>query len=152
MGFLEAVVPQHRERVERYVGECLAKKNGHSIEFQITRPNGEVRVLFCKLEVSLDEAGLPIRLFGACQDITEARRAQHEDLTRKKLESVGVLAGGIAHDFNNLLGGVLAQAELALEECDAGESPREELIAIRAGAIRGAEIVRQLMMYAGRES
>jgi signal transduction histidine kinase/ligand-binding sensor domain-containing protein/CheY-like chemotaxis protein len=152
MGFLEAVVPQHRERVERYVGECLSKKNGQAIEFQITRPNGDVRVLFCKSEVSIDEAGLPIRLFGACQDITEARRAQHEDLARKKLESVGVLAGGIAHDFNNLLGGVLAQAELALEECDAGESPREELMAIRAGAIRGAEIVRQLMMYAGRES
>jgi signal transduction histidine kinase/ligand-binding sensor domain-containing protein/CheY-like chemotaxis protein len=150
-GFLQAVVPECRERVEQYVNECLAKKRGSSIEFQITRPNGDVRIVACKCQVSLDEEGMPARLFGACQDVTDSRRAQQEDLARKKLESVGVLAGGIAHDFNNLLGGVLAQAEMALEDYEAGGSPKEELKAIRAVAIRGSEIVRQLMMYAGKE-
>jgi signal transduction histidine kinase/ligand-binding sensor domain-containing protein/CheY-like chemotaxis protein len=150
-GFLQAVVPECREHVEQYVSECLAKKTGSSIEFQITRPDGGVRIVACKCEVSLNEEGLPARLFGACQDVTDSRRAQQEDLARKKLESVGVLAGGIAHDFNNLLGGVLAQAEVALEQCAAGGSPKEELKAIRAVAIRGSEIVRQLMMYSGKE-
>jgi CheY-like chemotaxis protein len=65
---------------------------------------------------------------------------------------VGTLAGGIAHDFNNLLGGVMAQAELALEEYQSGSSPEEELKRIRDGAIRGSEIVRQLMVYAGKET
>jgi nitrogen-specific signal transduction histidine kinase len=102
--------------------------------------------------VSLDEEGLPTRLFGACQDITDSRRAQQDDFARKKLESVGTLAGGIAHDFNNLLGGVLAQAELALAERASGSYPEDELTAIRNVAIRGSEIVRQLMMYAGKES
>jgi signal transduction histidine kinase/ActR/RegA family two-component response regulator len=85
-------------------------------------------------------------------DITDARRAQEEEFARQKLESIGTLANGIAHDFNNLLGGVLAQAELALEEYQAGSSPEEELKRIRDGAIRGSEIVRQLMIYAGRGS
>jgi hypothetical protein len=40
--------------------------------------------------------------------------------------------------FNNLLGGVLAQAELALEEYQSGSSPEEELKRIRDGAIRAA--------------
>jgi CheY-like chemotaxis protein/two-component sensor histidine kinase len=65
---------------------------------------------------------------------------------------VGILAGGIAHDFNNLLGGVLAQADLALGESVSGSYPEEELRAIRNVAIRGSEIVRQLMIYAGKES
>jgi CheY-like chemotaxis protein/two-component sensor histidine kinase len=65
---------------------------------------------------------------------------------------VGTLAGGIAHDFNNLLGGVLAQAELALGELAAGLHPEEELKSIRNVAIRGSEIVRQLMIYAGKEN
>jgi CheY-like chemotaxis protein/two-component sensor histidine kinase len=65
---------------------------------------------------------------------------------------VGTLAGGIAHDFNNLLGGVLAEAELALEELATGSRPEEELNLIRKMAIRGSEIVRELMIYAGKES
>ena len=85
-------------------------------------------------------------------DITERKRAQEEAFASQKLESMGTLASGIAHDFNNLLGGVLAQAELALEEYQSGSSPEEELKRIRDGAIRGSEIVRQLMIYAGKES
>jgi two-component system, cell cycle sensor histidine kinase and response regulator CckA len=68
------------------------------------------------------------------------------------LESVGTLASGIADDFNNLLGGVLAQSELAIEELAAGAHPEEELRKIRTAAIRGFEIVRQLLTYAGKES
>jgi two-component system cell cycle sensor histidine kinase/response regulator CckA len=64
---------------------------------------------------------------------------------------VGTLANGIAHDFNNLLGAVLAQAELASAELAAGSSPEEELQRIRDVATKGAEIVRQLMVYAGEE-
>jgi len=77
---------------------------------------------------------------------------QEELLAKQKLESVGTLASGIAHDFNNLLGGVLAHSELALFELASGSAPEEELQKIRAVAIRGAEIVRQLMIYAGQES
>jgi signal transduction histidine kinase/CheY-like chemotaxis protein len=150
-GFLRAVIPQDRERMEQWINDCLAKKSGLSIEFQIARPDDESRILSCTSEVSMDGDGTPSRLFGACQDITDSRRAQQEDLARKKLESVGVLAGGIAHDFNNLLGGVLAQAELGLAESAAGSYPEEELAAIRDVAIRGSEIVRQLMIYAGKE-
>jgi PAS domain S-box-containing protein len=86
------------------------------------------------------------------EDITEIKRTQDEALARQKLESVGTLASGIAHDFNNLLGGVLAQAELGLSELAAKNNPEEELKAIREVAIRGSEIVRQLMIYAGKES
>jgi nitrogen-specific signal transduction histidine kinase len=86
------------------------------------------------------------------EDVTEIKRNQEEAFFRQKLESVGTLAGGIAHDFNNLLGAVQAQAELGLAELDAGSSCKEELKAIREVATRGSEIVRQLMIYAGRES
>jgi PAS domain S-box-containing protein len=85
-------------------------------------------------------------------DVTDARRAQSESFANQKLESIGVVASGIAHDFNNLLGGVLAQTELARAQFAAGSDPNEELEAIRDVALRGSEIVRELMIYAGRES
>jgi signal transduction histidine kinase len=75
-----------------------------------------------------------------------------EDLSRQKMATVGALAGGIAHDFNNLLGGVLSHAELGLAEIADGSYPSDELNGIRGAAIRGSEIVRQLMVYAGEET
>jgi signal transduction histidine kinase len=89
---------------------------------------------------------------GVVADITAARLAQEASFARQKLETVGTLASGIAHDFNNLLGGMLAQAELALDKFDAGSSPKKPLKCIRDAAMSGFEIVRQLMIYAGKES
>src|SRR6185369_16154871 len=73
-------------------------------------------------------------------------------LAKQKLETMGTLAGNIAHDFNNLLGAVQVHSELAMAVIASGSPPVEELEAIRVAATRGAEIVRQLMIYAGEES
>jgi len=86
------------------------------------------------------------------EDVTEVKRAQEEALVRQKLESLGVLAGGIAHDFNNLLGGILASTELALTERADGSALDGELQMIKTASIRGAEIVRELMVYGGEDS
>jgi len=86
------------------------------------------------------------------EDITEAKRAQEQAIARQKLESLGVLASGIAHDFNNLLGGILASAELAMTECTDGSDIHDDLQRIKIASLRGAEIVRELMLFGGEES
>ena len=124
----------------------------HSIEYQIRRPEGDSRTVASTFEVLPDQEGLPAQVFGVCQDITDAKRAQKREFERQKLETVGTLAGGIAHDFNNLLGGVLSQAELALADIGRGSYPEEQLKSIQDVAIRGSEIVRELMIYAGQDN
>lgn len=150
--FLKMVPSGDRDRLQAWVNEGLSKRQGGVIEYHVIRPDGDVRTVVCMAEVLLDEDGSPERMFGACQDVTDDRRAQAESFARQKLESLGTLANGIAHDFNNLLGAVLAQSELALAELATGSHPDTELKAIRDVAIRGSEIVRQLMVYAGKES
>jgi CheY-like chemotaxis protein len=76
--------------------------------------------------------------------------AEYEAWTRR-LSSIGTLAAGIAHDFNNLLANILANAELALTEVPPRSHAIAELERIRTLAIRGSEIVRELMAYAGQE-
>jgi two-component system cell cycle sensor histidine kinase/response regulator CckA len=129
----------------------IAEKSGCSTEFRIVWPKGDVRTVTFTSQVLLDDGGSPRHIFGACQDVTDDRRAREEALASQKLETVGTMANGIAHDFNNLLGGVRAQAELALSELAAGSRPEEELKAICSVAMRGSEIVRQLMIYTGQE-
>jgi PAS domain S-box-containing protein len=153
--FLQALAPGDGERVQNTIRQTIAENTENTLEyrleFQIVRPDGELRTVRSFSEIQRDEDGQPRHAFGAVQDITALRRAQEENLARQKLESVGTLANGIAHDFNNLLGGVLAQAELALSELEAGSAPYDEIKRIRGAAISGAEIVRQLMIYAGKE-
>ena len=149
--FVNYVHPEDRERV--WEGALRARSTGAQVagEYRIVRADSEVRFVRSVLQAIRNGSGVVIRVAGATQDITDFKRAQEESFAHQKLESVGTLAGGIAHDFNNLLGGVLAQAELALAELDVGSSCKEELRAIREVAIRGSEIVRQLMIYAGKE-
>ena len=68
----------------------------------------------------------------------------------QKLETLGVLAGGIAHDFNNLLVGILGNAGLALEDLPAGSPARDCVSDIETSALRAADLVRQLLAYAGK--
>jgi PAS domain S-box-containing protein len=150
-GLLQIITPHDRARVANEIQRGIAEKNGCSTEFRIVRPNGDLRTVTFTSQVFLDEEGSPRHIFGACQDVTNDRRAQEEALACQKLETVGTLANGIAHDFNNLLGSVLTQAELALSELAAGSHPEEELKAICSVAMSGSEIVRQLMTYTGQE-
>ncbi|HXK04170.1 MAG TPA: PAS domain-containing protein [Verrucomicrobiae bacterium] len=150
-GLLEIIAPPDRARVAGEIQRGIAEKNGCSTEFKIVRPDGDLRTVTFTSQVMLDEEGSPRHIFGACQDVTEDRRAQEEAVASQKLETVGTLANGIAHDFNNLLGGVLTQAELALAELAAGLPPENELNTICSVARSGSEIVRQLMIYTGKE-
>ena len=71
---LQTGVPRDRERVARWVSDCLAEQKGNEIEYQIARPNGDLRTVSCGSEISLGEDGLPTRMFGACQDITDVKK------------------------------------------------------------------------------
>ena len=98
-----------------------------------------------------DREGVPIHAITMVEDITEVKRTQEEALVRQKLESIGVLAAGIAHDFNNLLGGILAQTESIEQDLPEGSPQIEEFRRIKEAAIRGSEIVRELMIYSGQD-
>ncbi len=96
---------------------------------------------------------------GIVRDITEHKRAEEETakLTiqlqqAQKMESVGRLAGGVAHDFNNMLGVILGHSELALEKVDASDSLHNDLVNIRAAAQRSADLTRQLLAFARKQT
>jgi PAS domain S-box-containing protein len=124
----------------------------YRIQKRYIKKNGEIIWISLTASLILGPDGEPLHGLAMVEDITESKRNLEEAFARRKLESVGTLANGIAHDFNNLLGGVRAQAELALVELEAGSACKEELRAICEVAKRGSEIVRQLMIYAGKES
>jgi PAS domain S-box-containing protein len=150
-GWRQIIHPDDLDSARAVFAEGAGSRTAHQLEYRARRADGAWRWLLGTTElrqVGTEYAGQ----VGSAIDITDLKRREEENLVRQKLESVGMLASGIAHDFNNLLGSVLAQAELAQSLLAAGESPAEELKRIGDVSRRGSEIVRQLMLYAGRES
>jgi len=148
-------VSLHPDDINRYLdtySSSFYARRGFQVETRLRRADGEYRWVLCTGVPRFAPNDTFAGYVGSCIDVTEVRRTQEEQLARQKLESVGTLAGGIAHDFNNILGGILAHSELALAEVGSGSHPEEELHKIRAVAIRGTEIVRQLLIYSGQES
>ncbi len=83
-------------------------------------------------------------------DLTERKRIEEQLRETQKLESIGALAGGVAHDFNNLLTGILGNISLALEQTPSQDPIRELLRGSLHASERAAELVRQLLAYAGK--
>jgi PAS domain S-box-containing protein len=148
----ELVHPDDRSETQSAYSSALAERRGFRIECRILRADGEYRWVLCSGVPRFSPDGLFVGYLGTSVDITHVKRANETAIARQKLESLGVLAGGVAHDFNNLLGGILGQAELIEAELPIPSPHREEIGRIKTSAIRGAEIVRELMIYAGTES
>lgn len=84
----------------------------------------------------------------------EAERAKLQSQLQQaqKIESVGRLAGGVAHDFNNMLSVILGHAELALMHLDKDHRVRTDLMEIILTAQRSAELTRQLLAFARKQT
>src|SRR5215469_5147013 len=74
-GFIQSVAPHDRDRIAQTASTFAREKKRTSSEFQIVRPSGELRTIICISEVVLDEDGDLVHMFGACQDVTDFRRA-----------------------------------------------------------------------------
>jgi PAS domain S-box-containing protein len=57
---------------------ALSNQAGSALDFRITRPDGEERILHRDYGVVFDGAGKAVRMFGTVQDITERKRIEIE--------------------------------------------------------------------------
>ena len=93
------------------------------------------------------------------RDMTERKQAEERQAgleaqlrQAQKMEAVGRLAGGVAHDFNNMLGVIIGHAEMALEEVDPSRPLYADLSEIKKAAERSADLTRQLLAFARKQT
>jgi len=86
------------------------------------------------------------------EDEAERKHLQDQLLQAQKMESVGRLAGGVAHDFNNMLGIIIGHTELALDEIPPDHPVFENLDEIQKAAHRSADLTRQLLAFARKQT
>lgn len=98
--------------------------------------------------VLLDESGKPKGHLCIDIDITDRKKQERASHRSQRLESIGTLAGGIAHDLNNVLTPILMGAKLLASGRATGN--RQGLLeTMVASAHRGADLIKQLLAFAG---
>jgi PAS domain S-box-containing protein len=94
-----------------------------------------------------DNEGHPKSVLAINTDITEKKEIEAQFMRAQRMESLGTLAGGIAHDLNNILAPIMMSIDiLALTITD--PQAKTILTTIETSARRGADIVRQVLLFA----
>lgn len=86
------------------------------------------------------------------RDITEHLRLTNQFQQAQKMEAIGLLAGGVAHDYNNMLTVILCYAELAQRKVNQDQKLHADLEEIIKAAKRSADITRQLLAFARKQT
>lgn len=86
------------------------------------------------------------------RDVSERKRLEAMLQQAQKLDALGQLAGGVAHDTNNMLGVIIGYADLLLEELPGDTRTRGDLEQIRKAALHSADLNRQLLGFARKQT
>jgi PAS domain S-box-containing protein len=150
------------ESLDRFISErfCVAHREHIRVfgETKVTqRTMGKMRSLFglrsdgeeFPIEASIsqiDDGGH--KLFTAIiRDVSEKKRLESQFLRAQRMESIGTLAGGIAHDLNIVLSPILTAVELLQMRLN-DESSQRLLNILHTNAVRGGEMIKQVLSFA----
>jgi PAS domain S-box-containing protein len=116
------------------------------------RKNGELYTEETSISPVLDASGRIVSYVAVKKDVTAELEKEKEFQQVQKMESIGLLAGGVAHDFNNKLQIILGYAEMALDVVDPGSEVHGDLVEISKAAKDSADLTRQLLAFARRQT
>ncbi len=99
------------------------------------------------------DTGRIISYVAVKHDLTETLRLNAQLQQAQKMEAIGQLAGGVAHDYNNMLGVILGYADMAIGLIGPEMLLlREYLEEIHKAAVRSADVTRQLLAFARKQT
>jgi two-component system sensor histidine kinase EvgS len=151
--------PDARSRVTTEWARAVGEGTAFRAECRWVHEDGEIVWTLGEVVPVEGRHGEDALYIGTLTDITDCQRAE-EDADKwqaqlaqaQKMESVGRLAGGGAHDFANMLNVILGNAELAQTQVDPSGPVYRELRSIIEAAEGSAEVARQLLAFARKQT
>ena len=123
-GYLERVHPEDRQNSGAMMARALMEGRGFSMLERIVRPDGEVRYLRSHGEVMRGERGKPLKILGACLDVTEQRHSEAalrqaaqdlHGLTRRLVQAEEAERRRIARELHDRVGQSLSALNINLD-------------------------------------
>lgn len=127
-------------------------ETGQPVEYEarVPFPSGE-RVRHSVMAPVREADGRIGKILLTSVDMTEARQTEAALRQAQKMQAIGQLTGGVAHDFNNVLTAIRGSLDLLLEQTTEPSARQRIDTALRA-AERGAQLTRQLLTFARRQT
>ncbi len=134
-------------QLEKAIATTLKKGSWNGELKQLTKDNRKI-IVESRWTLMPNAQDNPQSILVVNTNITEKKQLEQQLLHAQRLETIGTLAGGIAHDLNNILTPILGFTQLLpLKIPELDESSREMLNLMRKSALRGAEIVKQVLLF-----
>jgi len=156
--FTQFIHPEDMENAVNAYQQLLEGKPVRNLSLRVLKKAGDAIHVEVNV-IPLAHDGSVYEIQGVIHDITERKRAEEEKeqlqaqfIQAQKMESVGRLAGGVAHDFNNMLNVILGYAEIALKQLGQASPLRDNLQNIQMAAKRSADLTRQLLAFARKQT
>lgn len=146
--YFERIPPEDRDDAKESLARVLQEGGVSNVEQRIIGADGELLRIITNGVVVRDEDGKPSRFIGTMQDVTDVRRMEEQLRHAQKIQAVGTLTAGVAHNFNNML--MVMMPALDLLRPHVGSTHHPVVDDARDAARRAADMVRQLMTFAGQ--
>ena len=153
---VEACIPD-APRVGQALVDLIQENKKYDLEFEVRHEVSGQTILIHSIAELVYENGMPVKVLGVIQDVTEQKKAEKErkdledQLQRaQKMEAIGTLAGGVAHDLNNILGGLVSYPELLLMQMPEDSPLRKPILIIQKSGEKAAAVVQDLLTLARR--
>lgn len=141
----DLIVPEYRDRWhEQHQRQMQTAEPVGVFEFEGLLRDGTRRWFEARVSPVIEQERV-VGTQAAIHDISDRKLVALRTMRSQRLESIGTLAGGVAHDLNNALAPILMGLESLRAEFP-GKS--RTLDVMQASAVRGADMVRQLMTFA----
>lgn len=134
LSFEELISKIHPEDLDRVLETARMLREEalpFNVEYRIVRPDGSVRYVHDRGELTRDETGSPIRMFGTILDITERKQMDKQlHKAREEAEAAnrakGEFLANMSHEIRTPMNAVIGMLEL-LEDTGLNEEQREYL-------------------------
>ena len=76
--FVRYIHPEERDHVSKIIQDAFVNHQPFNFYHRVVRPDGTIRILHGRGEVTMNEDGQPISMAGTAQDVTELKQAENE--------------------------------------------------------------------------
>ncbi|HZF01594.1 MAG TPA: PAS domain-containing protein [Methylomirabilota bacterium] len=141
-----------KEIAEAFFADDQSVLKGQSVinrEEKAVLKTGETHWLLTSKIPWRDANGSIIGLIGIGRDVTDKKNLEAQIAQAQRMESIGRLAVGVAHDLNNTLAPILMSIDLLRQKIHDDEGLKI-MAAIEGSAKRGADIIKEMLLWFGR--
>jgi signal transduction histidine kinase/ActR/RegA family two-component response regulator len=147
-GFRNHVDPQHRERIDQIVQSSRDSATGFSFETPIHTSRGHERLIDVHGDVIVDGRGIPTRMLGTVQDVTERRRVEEELQRQRQAEQEyrdrSDFLSRVSHELRTPLNAILGFSQL-MEMEELTEEQRSHVDQISKGGRHLLQLINEVL-------